>query len=278
VTPPYDNCSIAVAVDAAGDVIAAGDTIAKFRGSDGSVLSRRHLGDLGVGIGGIGYDIALTAGGEMIVGGGILGKVITNTLFGVSKIAGPVAGRKLTLRDKDGVPTRRKLAARARDHAIMVPRPDTVGDPRSGGAVLELINPTTGEKGSMPLPADNWEGLGRSAGYAGYRYRDKDQAAGPCRKVDIIPSRRLKVDCRGPGVPVSLDEPGGQGSLGLRLTMGNDTVPYCVLFGGTVTRDKPAVDGRTGLFKAKNALPPPSCLELGSPSGAFISATTDLFE
>jgi hypothetical protein len=199
-------------------------------------------------------------------------------VFAVQKETGPLFGRKLAVRDKDGDPRRRKVVVVARDRSLTAPVGGTDGDPTTGGATLELVNSTTGETGSMALPAANWEARGEPAGSDGYRYRDTAQADGPCRKVDVLAGKRLKALCRGAGIPFSLDEPGGQGSIGVRLTMGTDGLPLCMLFGGTVRRDTPAIGEATGSFQSKNAPLPASCRELGSPNGAFVDTVTGVLD
>ena len=68
--------------------------------------------------------------------------------------------------------------------------------------------------------------------------------------------KQLQATCGGSGFAFSLDEP-AQGSLDFKLTIGT-AFEYCLHFGGTVRRDRPAVGASEGFFDATDA-PAPSC-------------------
>jgi hypothetical protein len=158
-----------------------------------------------------------------------------------------ISGKVLRVSDK----ATSRITLISTDTNVTSPAPDDQGAPTTGGAVLELISPATGETDAFALPAANWKGLGTTAGSTGYRYTDTALAAGPCRKVRIQNGKRLRAQCQGAGISFSLDEV-SQGSLGLRLMLASGD-RYCMLFGGTIVKDEP------GLFKAKDAPAPAAC-------------------
>ncbi len=155
-----------------------------------------------------------------------------------------ISGRRLVLKDRDGNSTRRKLILMSKDPAIEV---SGIGDPTVGGAVVRVVNPNGNDDAVLNLPAENWAGLGNPAGSKGYRYKDRD---GVCRAAKIKPGRLLKVVCRGAGIDFSLDEP-TQGALTATFQAGRDRA-FCMEFGGRI-KEKQAIDGKSGLFLAKDA-------------------------
>lgn len=157
-------------------------------------------------------------------------------------------GRTLRMSDRSG---RRRLAVTSADPGMVVPSPSDPAAPSAGGAVLEIVNPTTGERDAFTLPAANWKGLGNPAGSKGYRYADSAGAAGPCKTVVIQNGKRLRARCQGAGIDFSLDE-AAQGGLGVKLTIGNGD-RYCMAFGGIISKDEP------GTFKAADAPAPAAC-------------------
>ncbi|MEW6269461.1 MAG: S8 family serine peptidase [Thermodesulfobacteriota bacterium] len=185
-------------------------------------------------------------------------------LLGFAKIgdgqdAQLLSGRKLVVRDRDGAPKRRKVAVVSNDPGSSIAPPSSGSDPRLVGAVLQVVNPVTSEQDSLALPAGKWVGLGIPEGSAGYRYLD---AAGVCTRV-VIKQGRLTASCRGAGIGFTLDEP-QQGALALKLVSGD--VSYCMVFGGTVKKDTPAVAGGSGTFNAVDAPPPDSCPSVDDPA------------
>jgi hypothetical protein len=180
------------------------------------------------------------------------------SLFRIDPAAASLTGQRLLVRDRDGDPGRRRVTVTSRDPAIVSPAPGSAGDPTLGGARLRVVNPTTLEEAVVDLPAVRWEASGTPPGSKGYRYRDRDLASGPCRSARVRGGARLRVSCRGAGIPFTLDEP-AQGSLAATVELGTDVVA-CMLFGGAaVTRDTPAVGGATGVFRARNAPAPAGC-------------------
>ena len=167
-----------------------------------------------------------------------------------------IAGRKLTVRDKDGDSSKRKIRLRSRDSLIDTPRPGTGLEPGLTGATLVLSNPVTGERGSIFIPpGPGWQGLGDPAGSAGYLYTDGSGVSG-CRRIRARQARSLSVSCAGSAIPFSLDE-ASQGTIDVTLQLGSGNV-YCTSFGGNVTRDVQAAGGKHGQFAARDA-PPGGC-------------------
>ena len=162
-----------------------------------------------------------------------------------------MSGKKLSVTDRSGDPTKRRLSLTSGDVSLTAVPVEDPGAPTSTGGFLDVINTVTGETDGFPLPAANWVGLGVPSGSAGYRYRDSRRTAGSCTTVWIKNGKRLSARCQGSGIDLSLDE-ASQGSLALRLTLGNGD-RYCMSFGGTVTKDEP------GTFKARDAPAPSAC-------------------
>jgi hypothetical protein len=285
-----DSIGLSVAIDPNGDVVAGGGvfqtvgtqhvnfTVVKLHGGSGAELWRREVrGFSRVSVGA--YEVAITASGDVVAAGALTGLAF-QAIFTVAKMTGPLIGTKLALRDRDGDAAMRKLIVGMEDPSFTPAPPGSVGDPTISGARLEIANPGSGESGSIPLPASNWEAVVKSGGEGGYRYRDSARVDGPCRTVTLNNGKGLKLNCKGAGIPFALDDPAGQGSLAILVTTGDDTLGHCALFGGEVKADVPATAGGAGLFKARRASPPSSCadLGLGSPSGAFINPTANLID
>jgi hypothetical protein len=167
----------------------------------------------------------------------------------------PVAGRKLQVLDKASDASKRKVSAQAKDPGIVAPAPNGTTDPRVNGAVVELLNPSTGEHVSISLPAANWKGLGNPAGASGYSYKDIAPLEGPCTSASLK-NGQWKVSCAGSQISFTLNE-SSQGSLSAQLRIGSQK--YCTLFGGTIVKDAPTVGASLGAFLAKNAPAPAIC-------------------
>ncbi len=165
-----------------------------------------------------------------------------------------LSGKKLVVKDKDGDPSKRKIVFVSKDASA----PALIGAeaPTQAGASVTIYNPTTGETDTFNLPASGWKGLGRPPGVKGYKYKDKTLANGPCKVAVVKPGKLVKVVCRGSQIGYSLDEP-TQDMVGVQLRFATSAV--CGVFGGSIKRDVGAADGKTGLFKAKDAPPPTAC-------------------
>ncbi len=162
-----------------------------------------------------------------------------------------LTGQSLLVKDRDGDPTRRRLTVVTRDPAV------PSDDPRTAGATLRLGRGVA-EIATMTLPAAGWRGLGKPPGSRGYAYKDTKQLLGPCKSARIEPGRKLKAACTGSGIAFSLDEP-SQGELAVDFQVGPAGLRSCLVFGGTISKDIPAVGSQTGQFKARLAPAPMSC-------------------
>lgn len=165
--------------------------------------------------------------------------------------ADPLAGTSLIVADRAGRPSSRSVKLTTKLGTDL-----DVGsgaDPRVGGGVLELRNPTTGELASFPLPASGWTARVGSKGLDYYSYRDRKRVFGPCTSI-AIKGGSLKATCKGDQIGFTLDE-ASQGSLALRLTTGAGVAArrYCLAFGGDVSQDAP------GSFRARDAGAPAVC-------------------
>jgi len=162
----------------------------------------------------------------------------------------PVAGKLLRARERSD-PGGRRLVVVAEDAAIAAPEAGGPADPTVAGAVLDLVNPFSGERHAIALPAAGWE-----ATRHGYRYRDQPRALGPC-KSGVLQTGKLKVVCRGAELTFTLDEP-SQGTLVAALALGTDRV-YCARFGGAIGADVGLAVARSGRFVARDAPTPVAC-------------------
>jgi hypothetical protein len=166
---------------------------------------------------------------------------------GVARVLRPVAARGLKV--KQAGSTRLVLKVDDRDAAPHAA--GSSGDPTLHGAQLHIVNPNTGERGTVSLPASSWQR--KSDGTLRARGRH-------CR-VTIKPHGRLKVRCTGTLGGFTLDEP-SQGSLGVELELGT-TAGVCAGFGGSPKRDWGMGFGRnphTAVFALPAAGRPAGCL------------------
>src|SRR5207244_6247711 len=94
-------------------------------------------------------------------------------------------------------------------------------DPMRVGAVLQIVNPISGEAATFDLPPADWS-ANMAAGF--YRFVNPDAPAGNSRvRFALIRSGSgIQVVARATGI--TLDEP-AQGTLGVILTVGSDR--YC---------------------------------------------------
>jgi hypothetical protein len=197
-------------------------------------------------------------GGAFVVGA--LNSAIGLRLSGLDGTVGPVAGRKLRVRDNANDPGARRIDARLKDVSIVTPAVGSSGDPTVGGATLELVNPITSESAQFSLPSGGWTALGVPPGKAAYRYKDPSGSAGPCKVVQIRARTLLKASCSGRlgVIPFTLDEP-TQETLSISLRLGA-AEPQCATFGAgpfpNVGRDAGTTNpGPTGIFDASRASP-----------------------
>jgi hypothetical protein len=177
---------------------------------------------------------------------------VTIDVGGAGPTGVPIAGRKLSIRDRAVGPTL-GVVFQSRD-----PRVATAGvDPTRDGARLHLFNSAGGsDSACFDLVAANW----RASGGA-YKYADRALAASPVKGA-MLKAGVFKVVAKGYGpipIPYRLGEP-SQGSVGVTFTTGGSVL--CANFGGTVLRDSgtdPPNPGGRGQFLAKDAPAPGVC-------------------
>ncbi len=114
-------------------------------------------------------------------------------------------------------PVRQKLRFVARVPPVRPPS----ADPMRVGAILEIVNPISGEAATFDLPPADWSTLA-ATGF--YRFVNPAAPAGNSRvRFALIRSgSSIQVVARTTGI--TLDEP-AQGTLGVILTVGSDR--YC---------------------------------------------------
>lgn len=216
-TSPGQEEARAVAVDAAGDVVAAGFIDNKATDEEFTVVK----------------------------------------LDGTTGTLGPIRGARLVLKDHADNPRRRKLLVAVGDGTVLVPPPGSADDPTSVGAEILLLNPTTLESATFVLPGGaGWQTVDGATGFVGYIYHDTAASAGPCKSLQATLRGTIKVVClsKQETLPFSLDEP-SQGSLIFSVRFGSYP-PQCATFGGRISRDVgTASPGPKGFFKAVAAPP-----------------------
>lgn len=121
--------------------------------------------------------------------------------------------------------------------------------PTSVGATL-IIRDTAAIGGgisTIPLPANQWVGLGSPRGTKGYRYAGNISRGDECASISLKPNG-LTILCQNllpaPTLPI-------QGELKVQLRIGNGEKRYCATFGGL------EVKNTTTNFHRKNAAPVP---------------------
>jgi cysteine-rich repeat protein len=181
-----------------------------------------------------------------------------------------LSGSRIYFREPYFYPKRWKIRVASHDaERIVAPPLGSPGDPTLGGALLKVLNPSTGELYTVALPAGRWRAIDASGdGTGGYRYQDRYGRSGPCRKVLVRPEQPgrlalLRAVCRGDGIAFTLDEP-AQGTLAVSLRLGT-AHPYCMEFGGKLSADfgffdtPPPYNGLLGLFARADAPRPARC-------------------
>jgi len=159
----------------------------------------------------------------------------------------PILGTKLLIKDTGRAS---KLVFRSKDQSIELP--DPAEGPDRVGAVLTVLNPTTGTSGTLALGAAGWR-VRRNGTL--YKYNDG------LVKVLLRNGRQLKIRVR--NTVIGIKDP-SQGTLAVLFEVG--TLRYCALFdASSVRRDRPCK------FVAKRAAAPLACPSaVASPSGAFL--------
>ena len=164
-----------------------------------------------------------------------------------------LAGSKLVLRKG---PLGEHLVVVAHE-GVVAPLPGGSEDPTRVGAVLDISNPRTGEHARFETAPRDWTVNALGTIFRFHNHLEKGPGS-EVRALVIKHRRRLKISTRALGI--TLDEE-AQRALSVVLTSG--TRRYCLLFGGTIGKDKP------GRFVARNAPAPIAC-----PSHAVETSTT----
>jgi len=243
------DSAASVRVDPAGDVVAGGQVqggkfaLFKFSGTTGADLWRYELNRSGITF--RAAAVVLDTAGNAF-GVGQAGR--SGGQFTVVKASEKLSGRFLDVHATPGSASTARLRVTSKDRGVLASAPGGSADPRFTGAVLELINPTTGETESISLPGVNWDLGSPPARPVRYSYHDGSNAPGTCATLKLETGRGLRASCR--TASFTLDE-ATQGSLAVRLTVGG--ARYCALFGGSVASDAP------GAFMAENAPVPLVC-------------------
>ena len=263
-------------LNSAGDAIVAGFvdsgstnhdfTVLRLAGATGAELWRQSIDGSDSGDGSADTDealaVAVTAADDVVAAGFTQNErssIDDKRDFAVVRLdggdggVGPVLGRRLVVADKAADPSARRVSVSATDRAIKTSPSGSAGDPTLGGGSITLMNPTTLESVTLPLPSGSWRGLGTPAGSRGYKYGDPGGANGPCKAVLAKPGK-LRASCLGGlgSIPFSLDEP-TQGALVLSLQLGAASA-QCARFGGDVRRDAGTANpGPGGTFIATDA-------------------------
>jgi cysteine-rich repeat protein len=285
-----DDHANTVAIDHLGDVVAGGHlepatqwdmAVIKFGGRDGSdilcgdgVVTGFETCDDGNSAGGDGCAADCTCETPAACGNGITdgceacddGNLVDGDGCESNCALTPFnlrSGKKILVRDKLTDATKRKIVLVSKDPLITVPTAGHADDPREGGGLFRIVNPSTGELAEFPLPASGWKALGRNPeAKNGYKYFDKDLINGPCKVVIVKPGRVLRAVCKEDAIPFTLNEL-SQNGLTATLSLGSTAAANhsCVSFGGTILRDFGTGTTGTGLgiFKAKDGLAPLSC-------------------
>ncbi len=184
-----------------------------------------------------------------------------------------VESRKLEIRDDVTppiLPRRRLLRFTASTkksneiHRVVPPAPGSDGDPTLHGATLAIVNTSgTGEVFVADLAPGLWTRIGSPANPKGWKWRSVD----PAWPVSLVQVKfdNLKVRAGDAAFEYTLDE-SAQGSVGLRLTLGDGGWSYCADVPARTKGDPPSADkyDQPGRFSgAKNAAPPAFCPLLG---------------
>jgi hypothetical protein len=164
----------------------------------------------------------------------------------------------MTLKDDTTPPVNpglRKLSFRsstksdAAPNRVVPPAPLSAGDPRSGGATLEVYNSAgSGERVTISLPGSGWTALGSGTSPKGFRFR----GSGAIGTV-VVKADKILVKGGGASFGYSLDE-ASQGSVALRLRLGT-ALPWCAEAGAAP--NPPRID-QTDRFQAKPKTPAPA--------------------
>lgn len=171
--------------------------------------------------------------------------------MGVRRTCSPISTGRIVI--KNALPEderKRALAIKLNGSALALPHTDAQLQPdRVGGEIRVSSLLSSRDTGPISLPAsDNrgnplWRPVGPRDTPRGWRYSDRRQAYGPCRKAVIRLGKAAKIKCTSKrfGSPLDYDlSPGeSEGQLSVVLTLGSNQF-------SAVLEPKPNRDGRNG--------------------------------
>lgn len=179
----------------------------------------------------------------------------------------PVRGSRMTISDDTDDATKRKLRFELSDLAIAAVDP-TCSAGGGGGARLEVFSVAGGGKRiTLDLPCENWSPSGKAEKFKGYRYKDSNLLAGPCKSAALLNPRKpgkdgkIKVTCSGgsPALPLDYDlTDEGEYVVGTTLEVG--PVTFCAYFPRRFgPEDDPDKYDNAVIFKAQEVAAPAGC-------------------
>ncbi len=155
-----------------------------------------------------------------------------------------IGGKKLTLKD-NVKPARKNVTVKSIDSAVILGGP--ADDPTTQGGSLRVVG--VGFDDTYPLPAANWQTIGKPADHKGFKYKDRHQLAGPIKTAQVKAGKFVKASGKGPALGHSLAS--NPDPVDVVVTLG--TRNFCMHFGG-VQVFKPGKQ-----FVAKDAPTSPGC-------------------
>jgi hypothetical protein len=185
----------------------------------------------------------------------------------------PITAVRLRARDTSrGDVARQRIVFRSDDGRITIPRYGSPGDPTRYGGRFEILNTAgSGEHIVVPLAAENWRRVPRSAErpLQGWRYEERTRHSATRRLKIVVNLAATASGARRLGVTIidrggniggyTLDERRQRG-LGIRLVTGAEG--HCAELGGTIRKDRGRRlrPGRArGVFLASDAAAPVDC-------------------
>lgn len=205
--------ALAVALDASGDVVAAGYVDNKGSGEDWAVVK----------------------------------------LDGDTGILGPLYGAKFLMKDLVGKPARRKILAGMRDVTLVVPPGGSPNDPTIAGAEVTVTNPVSAETVTFSMPGGaSWRAAGDgSRGYQ-YGDKDGVNGPCRQLRIRPGGSIKLVCGAKVMPIDFSLDEP-TQDELVVSIRFGTGASQCAVFGGKVNKDWGTSNPGPKGIFKAAAA-------------------------